>query len=181
MHHKKDVCISSFHNNANCYLNSKRPNEAAEIRFFMSVSINQADLAFSYHKQVDFLSREKKTMMNSWFLILSGLTYFSDLFCERVSFVAIFHEHLILALRLMLVIELHDIVVVHLLVDAALSLGIQPVGLREQLLLANDLLDHIQVGFFILDQGDLRSTEHLVVEESAWYEVCKLLSSLIQA
>lgn len=81
----------------------------------------------------------------------------------------------------MLVIELHDIVVIHLLVDAALSLGIQPVGLREQLLLANDLLDHIQVCFFILDQGDLRSTEHLVVEESAWYEVCKLLSSLIQA
>ena len=58
-------------------------------------------------------------------------SYLSDFLCKGVCLVAVLHVHLELGLRLLLVIQFDDIVVIHLFVDAALTLCIHPVVLRH--------------------------------------------------
>ena len=80
----------------------------------------------------------------------------------------------------MLVIQLYDIIVIHLLVDATLALCIHPVVLCHKLILADDLLDHVQVGLLVLHQGDHRGTQRLIIEQLVGHEAGQLFCSLVQ-
>ena len=99
-------------------------------------------------------------------------SYLSNFFGKGVRLVAVLHVHLILGFRLMLVIQLDDIIVIHLFVDAALALCIHPVVLRQKFLLANDFLDYIQIGFLVLHKGHLRRTQRLIIEQLTWCKTC---------
>ena len=90
-----------------------------------------------------------------------GSTYLSNFVSEGVCFITVLHEHLILSVCLMLVIQLDDIIVIHLLVNATLALCIHPVVLCQQFILADDLLDHVQVSLLILHQGHHLSLIHI--------------------
>lgn len=78
-----------------------------------------------------------------WLIEFDEFNYLANFVCEIVCLVAVFHKHLILRLCFVLIVQLDNIAVVHLFMNATLALGIHPVVISHQFVFANYFSHHV--------------------------------------
>eukprot|EP00350_Pseudokeronopsis_sp_OXSARD2_P004698 CAMPEP_0170553380 /NCGR_PEP_ID=MMETSP0211-20121228/11199_1 /TAXON_ID=311385 /ORGANISM="Pseudokeronopsis sp., Strain OXSARD2" /LENGTH=144 /DNA_ID=CAMNT_0010861667 /DNA_START=459 /DNA_END=893 /DNA_ORIENTATION=+ len=99
------------------------------------------------------------------FIVINRCMFILDFFREVGCFVTILHEHDIRVLSLGVVVELDDIVMLHLGMDYALLLGVSVGFLVHELTLLDDLLDGAILVFLVSDLVHEGGAEDLLVDE----------------